>query len=46
MNKKDLKFYEAPSCEEMELELQGILCASTNADGITEGDDHGEVIDL
>jgi len=30
MNKKELKFYEAPACEVMELELQGILCASTN----------------
>jgi hypothetical protein len=28
MNKKDLKFYEAPACEVMELELSQILCAS------------------
>ena len=28
MNKKDLKFYEAPACEVVELELQSILCAS------------------
>ena len=45
MNKKDLKMYEAPACEELELDLQGILCASTNAEGIYEGDDHGEVLD-
>jgi len=32
MNKKDLKFYEAPACEVMELELQGILCASNSDD--------------
>ena len=30
MNKKDLKFYEAPACEVMELKLQGILCSSTD----------------
>ena len=34
MNKKELKFYEAPACEVMELELQGILCGSTNVEGV------------
>ena len=28
MDKKELKFYEAPACEVVELKLQGILCAS------------------
>ena len=28
MNKKDLKFYEAPACEVVELEMSQILCAS------------------
>ena len=45
MNKKDLKMYEAPACEVVELEMTQILCASTNADGIYEGDDHSEVLD-
>ena len=40
MNKKDLKFYEAPACEVVELELQSILCSSgqqdTNTPGVTE----------
>ena len=31
---KDLKMYEAPACEVEEMELQGFLCASTNAEGI------------
>ena len=41
MSKKELKFYEAPACEVMEVEMQGILCVSgeTNADGIETGDD-------
>ena len=34
MNKKDLKFYEAPACEVMEVELQTILCGSTNVEGV------------
>jgi len=29
MNKKELKFYETPACEVMEVELQTILCGST-----------------
>ncbi len=29
MDKKELKFYEAPACDVVELELQGMLCAST-----------------
>ena len=28
MDKKELKFYEAPACEVVELKLQGVLCAS------------------
>ena len=40
MNKKDLKMYEAPACEVVELELCGVLCASgNNAENIEMGDD-------
>ena len=28
MDKKELKFYEAPACGVVELKLQGVLCAS------------------
>ncbi len=37
MNKKELKFYEAPACEVMELEVESVLLAGsgeTNAEGI------------
>ena len=37
MNKKDLKFYEAPACEVVEMELQVILCGSSNVEGVTTG---------
>jgi len=39
MNKKDLKMYEAPACEVVELKLQGILCVSGDDpfEGNTEG---------
>jgi len=30
MNKKDLKFYEAPACEVMELEASVVLLAGSN----------------
>ena len=30
MNKKDLKFYEAPACEVMEMELQAPLLADSD----------------
>ena len=35
MDKKELKFYEAPACEVVELKMQGVLCGSieeTNAE--------------
>jgi hypothetical protein len=28
MDKKELKFYEAPACEVVELKMQGVLCGS------------------
>ena len=28
MDKKDLKFYEAPAVESVEMELEGFLCGS------------------
>ena len=38
MEKKELKFYEAPMAEVVELKVVGMLCTSqeTGADGITE----------
>ena len=36
--KKDLKFYEAPSQEVVELKMEGILCAS-NIEGVDNIDD-------
>ena len=38
MEKKELKFYEAPVVEAMEMETVGFLCGSVtgNAEGITE----------
>lgn len=38
MNKKDLKMYEAPACEVVELEMQGILCASPTGGGSADID--------
>jgi hypothetical protein len=32
MDKKVLKMYETPSVEVVELEVEGFLCASTNAE--------------
>ena len=36
MDKKVLKFYEAPAVEIVATDLEGFLCVSGNADGITE----------
>ena len=36
MNKKNLRFYEAPVCDIVELKVIGMLCGSTNAEGVTE----------
>jgi hypothetical protein len=36
MDKKELKFYEAPAFEVVEVKLQGMLCGSTNAEGVEE----------
>ena len=33
MDKKELKFYEAPACDVVELKLQGVLCGSPKGDG-------------
>lgn len=32
MDKKELKFYEAPVSEVIEMEAEGFLCNSTNAE--------------
>ena len=33
MDKKELKFYEAPACEVVMLKLQGMLCESAGTSG-------------
>ena len=38
MDKKDLKFYVAPSQEVVELKMEGILCVS-NIEGVDNIDD-------
>ena len=38
MDQKDLKFYEAPTSEAVELKMEGILCAS-KIEGVDEIDD-------
>ena len=38
MDKKDLKFYVAPTSEAVELKMEGILCAS-KIEGVDEIDD-------
>ena len=39
MDKKELKFYEAPACEVVELDLQGMLCASKiDVEGVDDED--------
>ena len=38
MEKKDLKMYEAPAVEIVEMEAQSVICASgSNADNVTGG---------
>ena len=32
MDKKELKFYEAPACDIVELKMAGVLCASGSTD--------------
>ena len=41
MDKKELKFYEAPAYEVVELQMQGVLCASGEVDieGLDDPDD-------
>ena len=39
MDKKELKFYAAPACEVVELQLQGVLCASGDVEGVDNQDD-------
>ena len=36
MEKKDLKFYESPAVEALEMQTEGFLCGSTNAEGYEE----------
>ena len=47
MDKKELKFYESPACEAVELKLEGMLCASKiegveNPEDITGGNNDEE----
>ena len=39
MDKKELKFYEAPATEVVELKLEGFLCASGDIEGVGNQDD-------
>ena len=38
MDKKDLKFYEAPTVEALEMEIDGFLCASPTGGGSADID--------
>ena len=39
MNKKELKFYEAPAFEVVEVKMQGMLCVSGEMEGMENQDD-------
>lgn len=39
MDKKELNFYEAPACEVVELQMQGVLCASGDIEGVDDQSD-------
>ena len=39
MDKKDLKFYETPTVELVDAELEGFLCASEGIEGVENPDD-------
>jgi len=39
MDKKDLKFYVAPSQEVVELKVEGYLCSASKIDGVENTDD-------
>ena len=39
MDKKELKFYEAPATEVVELKLEGFLCASDDVEGVDDPKD-------
>ena len=46
MDKKELKFYEAPACEVVELNVvSSLLAGSGNADGIDDPTPEGEELD-
>jgi hypothetical protein len=47
MDKKELKFYEAPACEVVELNVvSSLLAGSNNADGIDDPELKPEDFDL
>ena len=39
MDKKELKFYEAPACEVVELKLQGPLLDASQIEGVSDPND-------
>lgn len=39
MDKKELKFYEAPACEVVELEIDAQLLAGSPIEGVDDPDD-------
>jgi len=43
MNKKDLKMYEAPACEVVEMKLQGVLCGSAENVHVDPLEDGGDI---
>ena len=43
MDKKELKFYDAPACEVVELKIQGMLCVSAGTTGGTDDIDPEDV---
>ena len=46
MDKKELKFYEAPACEVVELNVvSSLLAGSGNAGGIVDPEPEGEDLD-
>jgi len=45
MDKKDLKFYETPAVELIEMEVEGFLCASNPDDPFDDSKSDTEVMD-
>ena len=46
MDKKDLKFYETPTVELIEMEVEGFLCASNGDSNVTDPDQDEDLDNL